>query len=485
VDDDPERAVGSAGDKPVAYRAEADVAADPTTGDAGQARGWMLELVILLTALGLLLRLRSYTLAPAPTDNTDELAWAWSGLTLITKHVPYAWSDFWSTYGSWQGLRFHGTGYTIVHPWLDHPPAFSLLIGGTAWLSGARDLSDVTLDSIRLPAVLLSTSTIPLAYLLGRRLSGVMPALAAAVLLAVAPGEVLLSHVVESEALLAPLFLLAVLLLHRLVHGEGGRGTVAGILVCCALAPLVKIPGIAVCVTVAAILVSRGRWRLGIGAVGAGLLGLLVFTGYGAFLDWHLFVAVQQYQGSRHHGLTSVFTYIGGAVGINYPLHDGWWLLGWIALAAVILRSRDDVAVFLGWPVLTYALAMMVMADPHLVEMYGWYRITLYPFIYLLAGILVWRSIESASVPGVALTIAVAGGVATNGLGADHGAWSPPAFVVAALLLVILVPCVLAAWKPQGRMLLVGQIAAAAGIVAVVGANLAQTIMLSDLFRSL
>lgn len=361
---------------------------------------------------------------------------------------------------------------------------FSLVIGSSAWLSGARDLGDVTLASIRIPAMILSTSTIPLTYLLGRRLLGVMPAVIAAVLLTVAPIEVLFSHVVESEALLAPLFLLTLLLLHRLLCDEGSRWTVLGVLVCCALAPLVKVPGISLCLSVSAILISRGRWRLGAGAVGAGILGLLIFVAYGALLNWHLFWAVQAYQSSRHHGLTSVFTFIGSGVGINYPAHDGWWLLGWLALSALILRRRSDAAVLIAWPVVTYAVAMMVMADPHLVEQYGWYRITVYPLIYLLAGMFIWRSIKLASFPGIALTIAVAGGVATNGLGSNHGAWLPSAALITAILLVILCPCVWAAWKRVGIPLQWGQLAAAAGIVAILGANIAQTLMLTDAFRS-
>src|ERR687884_116526 len=84
-----------------------------------ESRRSQLILVACLITLGLGLRLFHYTRAPSALDNADESAWAWSGLTLLTKHVPYAWS-FLPAYKSPvpynQFPLIRNPPYLIVHP---------------------------------------------------------------------------------------------------------------------------------------------------------------------------------------------------------------------------------------------------------------------------------------------------------------------------------------------------------------------------------
>ena len=118
-------------------------------------------------------------------------------------------------------LVANGTSYRIVHPYFDHPPLFSVLVGGGAWLLGARDLQDVTAAMIRPVAIALSSFSTCLAYVLGRVLPVARACSAAAILIATAPVAVLFGRAVESENLLAPLLLVSLLLAHRLLTGEG------------------------------------------------------------------------------------------------------------------------------------------------------------------------------------------------------------------------------------------------------------------------
>ena len=49
-------------------------------------------LLMLILAVGLVLRLHDYTAAPRPSENVDGLAWAWAGLSLLQDHSPTSWS---------------------------------------------------------------------------------------------------------------------------------------------------------------------------------------------------------------------------------------------------------------------------------------------------------------------------------------------------------------------------------------------------------
>jgi hypothetical protein len=105
-------------------------------------------------ALAAALRFHEFTQAPVLADNQDPLQFAWAGLTLITKHVPYAW-EYFGPYHYQVYVNSSGELLPIVHPWLNHPPLFALLVGGWAYILGARELSDVTVAMIRPVAIVL------------------------------------------------------------------------------------------------------------------------------------------------------------------------------------------------------------------------------------------------------------------------------------------------------------------------------------------
>ena len=44
----------------------------------------------------------------------------------------------------------------IVHPWLDHPPLFALLAGGTAVLAGETTRQAASVAVVRIPVIVLS-----------------------------------------------------------------------------------------------------------------------------------------------------------------------------------------------------------------------------------------------------------------------------------------------------------------------------------------
>lgn len=486
-------------DDPVADRfpADAGLAKSPVAEDRGPTIGPLTgaqvrALLVLILALALVLRLHDYTSAPKPSDNVDELAWAWAGISLIQDHSPTSWS-YLPAYGSTFTLREPDNGRLLpgVHHWLDHPPLFALLIGGFAWVVGERQYEQVSDFAIRLPVIALSLVTLLLCFLLGRRVLGAAPALLASTLFAVAPGAVLGSRLVESEALLAPMLLLALLLLHRILAQEGGRGPVVLLLLLCALAPLVKVPGASFGPIVAVALASRGNWRLAGQAVAMSCLGLLAYASYGLAVDWRQFLAVVEAQSTRHSGLLSGYQFISSASGFSdsAQLHDGWWLLGWLALAvSAISRRARRADLLLAWPLAGFALTMMLVADPSLINRYGWYRFAVYPLAYLLAANLVVTTVSRPSLVRAVLILAVPGAAATLAWTAGRGPWNPPILIDLAVLALVIGACVGArmlvrarrGWRQRWPQLTI-----AAGVAVLLLLNTVQSLRLAEIYRFL
>jgi len=405
--------------------------------------------VVAVTGLALLLRLHGLADAPLFTDNLDEIQFAWAGLNLIQHGDPITWS-YYPGYPSYESFTAFGVTVPVVHHWMDHPPLFSLLVGGWVWLLGARDMTSFTAVEVRMIPVVCSTLTVPLVHLLGRRLIGPGAALVGALLLATAPGAVLFGRVTEPEAVQAVLLLVALLLTVRTLDGRAGPWTVAALLVCAVAAPLLKVSGIAVPGICAVILAASGRWRLA-GALAAGAaLGLALFAVYGAIVDWSQFLRTWGVQASNRIGVMAAYDFIASPAGINRRLRDGWWLLGWIGLGVLAARRGGRRELLLVWPAAAYALTMLVLAGEKEVEQYGWYRVIVYPELYLAAGWLAWEAVRRRSLALLALLLGLGGATATNWwLGSGDAAWVPNPLLLVVLIAAVLGPAVLALWRPD------------------------------------
>ncbi len=410
---------------------------------------WEVAALAAVLAVALGLRLHGLTQAPLLTDNADELYFAWYGLNLILHGDAYTWS-YLPGYPSTTVLHAYGTTFPLVHHSMDHPPLFGLIIGGWCWLTGARDMLQVTAAQVRALPVAFGTLSVLLAHLLGRRLMGPGPALLVAALLATAPGAVLVGRQAEPESLQALLLLAALLLTMRILDGSAGPWSLAGLLACCLAAPLLKVPGIAVAGICAPILAAGRRWWPAAATLAAAAAGLLLFALYGWLVDWSLFVRIWGDQAATRSGMLSGFDFIAAAAGINRSLHDGWWLLGWIGLGVLAARGEPRRELFLVWPPVAYAAVMLVLAAEARVENYAWYRLIVYPGVELGAGWLAWEAVRRRSLPLLTLLLVLGGAASTNWwLGGMGRSWVPNPFLLTLLMAVVLVPSVLVA-RPAG-----------------------------------
>jgi len=407
--------------------------------------------VAAVTGLALLLRLHGLAGAPLFTDDLDEIQFAWAGLNLIQHGDAITWS-YYPGYPGYEAFNAFGVTVPIVHHWMDHPPLYSLLIGGWVWLLGARDMTGFDAVEVRLVPVVCSTLTVPLGYLLGRRFIGAGASMVGALLLATAPAAVLLGRVAEPESAQAVLLLVALLLTLRALDGRAGAGTVIVLLVCVVVAPLMKVSGIAIGGICAVILAASGRWRLAGMLAAGGALGLALFVVYGAVVDWGQFVRTWEVQASNRSGVMSAFDFVTAPAGLNRRLRDGWWLVGWIGMGLLAARRLGRRELFLVWPAAAYALTMLVLAGEKEVEQYGWYRVIVYPELYLAAGWLAWEAVRRRSLPLLAALLALGGATATNWwLGGTGSAWVPNPLLLAVLIGAVLLPAVFVQWRPDDR----------------------------------
>jgi hypothetical protein len=303
-------------------------------------------------------------------------------------------------------------------------------------------------------------------------------------LLATAPGAVLLSRQAEPEALQAVLLLAALLLTLRISEARAGPWMVPALLLCALAAPLAKVSGFAVAGICAMILVAEGRWRLAAATLGAGLAGLALFVVYGAILDWRLFVHIWTQQVGNRLGVMSAFDFITYATGVNRRLRDGWWILGWIALGLLALGRLRRRELYLVWPAAAYAATMLVMAGERQIEQYGWYKVMVYPEIYLAAGWLAWEAVSRRSLGLLTLLLALGGATATNWwLGGIGRSWVPNPALLALLLLAVLVPAAVMLWRGSDvRVRAWARAAAFAALAVMLVGNAVESFYLDHIF---
>jgi hypothetical protein len=247
------------------------------------------------------------------------------------------------------------------------------------------------------------------------------------------------------------LLLLALLCTRRLVDEAPGRPWSLGVLLgCCLAAPLMKVSGLAVPGVCVAILFVLGQRRPAVLAGVAGLVALLAFAAYGLIVDWRVFVHIWTQQVGNREGVMAAFDFIADSSGVNRRLRDGWWLLGWIGIGLLALRHDRRLQLFLVWPAAAYAATMMVMAGGEQVQQYGWYKVIVYPEVYVAAGYLAWTAVRRVSLGLLTLLLALGGSTATNWwLGGLDRQWVPSPIVLVALLLVVLGPAAWAAWQRE------------------------------------
>jgi len=214
-------------------------------------------------------------------------------------------------------------------------------------------------------------------------------ALLAALVYATLPIVVLSHRLVKGENLLALLFMGAVMVGHRCA--EAGRrrdALLVGAL--CGLSLWTKATGVAVPAVVTIMLVARRRWRAAGVVLGITAGFLLLYLAYAAAFDFHIFLGVLRSQAtSKLVSLGALHDLLGGKVVVKL-FGRGWYL--WLLLCAALAGLRRERGLLL--PMVVYALVIAATADSRVI--YGWYRIPLYPFLCVAAGVALEEMVRAA-----------------------------------------------------------------------------------------
>jgi hypothetical protein len=378
--------------------------------------------------------------APRPMETADELHYVWCGLSLMTQGRPTAWSMLAGYQGTPAWLGRAGLGdasFPIVRPALDHPPLYSLLAGGFAWLTGAKPVSKLTdlgrpvtlwavdFNRCRALSLILYAASFLLLYDLAARRCGWVVALLTLLLYGSLSHIVLHGRLLVTETLTTPLFLggLCAWERYRLGRWSERRFAVVTILLVAA-ALLSKLVAVSQAAAVFFLLLLDGRRRAAIYPVLGAALGGALYAAYGAWQGWDFFVEILRTQAARFHG----FGVLEGAIknprlvhesAFSYPLLLGWGAVFAGALGGASRRGRPLLAA-----AIVYLLAFTYFAS--VPAMYGWHWMPFYPFMALGIAI-VFREAYRRPKPIVYLaTIGLLAPMAFDALFQEHVGWAKP-----------------------------------------------------------
>ncbi|HZM71209.1 MAG TPA: glycosyltransferase family 39 protein [Candidatus Cryosericum sp.] len=348
--------------------------------------------IVLLAAL---LRFHDYALVPFHHETADEYQHAWEGWHLLHEGFPAAWSTFPDKYPEAQtrDFRWFGDRYHLVQPYFDHPPLFSIPVGLVCTLAGAGSFLECTLPAMRLVPILLSLLGIPLLVRLARSYgASERAALLAALVYATLPVIILGHRLVKAESLLSLLFMGALILVREQDRRSPRRAALwAGVLG--GLAILTKATGVVVPVAVLLLLMSAKRWRDAALVAGIAAGSVVLYVLYAWRYDLGIFLSVLRSQStSKWVSLEAIPDLLSGKAVVKFFGRGSYLFL---LLAGGVAAFRKERALLL--PPVLYATILALTADHRVV--YGWYRIPLFPFLCVAAGLYLEAMLEEADLP--------------------------------------------------------------------------------------
>ncbi len=336
-------------------------------------RIWSIAGIIFVT---LLLRLHNYTEYPQRGATSDEYAYAFLGISLLTKGVPISWSAF-PVYTLKSHLTIKNLYFPIVQPYLDHPPLYGLLIGSWALLNSEDSFTKISLSTIRLVPIFLATVSSVFVFLIGNKLYRYKTGVWALLIFSTTTLFIMNMRFVVGENLLA--FLMLVSMYVYVFHKKKvSTSTVISLGILSGLAFLTKIVGIFVFLSLICLLIfNRTNLKHILIFCITFFIFVLMLYGYSAYYDKELFFQVQSIQSAREIGPESLLYIVSTPIIINKIFYDGWYLFGFIALFLCLMEFKKHQVILV--PFMTYFLLMLLSLTKQ--GQSGWYLIPLFPLM--------------------------------------------------------------------------------------------------------
>ncbi len=356
-------------------------------------KNWIVSvlLCVILTS-GLLLRSYHSAVWPREGATFDEFAWTFLGMSTWKTGIPTSWSPHKAYTEKQEYYNPKGAHFTLVTPYLEHPPLFGLLAGGFARMRGIEKFDDVTIGKIRPLAIVLGVLSIVSVFLLSNAVYGVFVGLLASGLYAITPSVVIGSRLVQNENFFIPFFLLSIYLAYEYIQKNKSiffyvSACISGIL------PLAKIPWIAAPIAVIGMLLYAKKRKEAIIVGGMTFLYLSLFLLWGYALDSSVFINLWKLQLARYDmSFAGFFVLFRDPIIVDRLFIDGWIYFGWGSLLLLFTRDfKKNMPILVGF--LAYAIIYLfaIPAEP----LHGWYRYPFYPFLLISTAVILqeyWHS---------------------------------------------------------------------------------------------
>ena len=352
---------------------------------------WVASLILIgILLVGGLLRHHNLSVWPREGATFDEFAWTFQGVSILNSGVPISWSPHAAYTNKTEYFNPQGARFTLVKPYLEHPPLFGIVAGAFAKLQGIQTFDDVTIAKIRPLALFMGLVSIFAVFLLASSVYGNGIGLIASGMYAILPTVVIGSRLVQNENFFIPLFLFALYFAYRYIESASKNKkliplNLIGTALICGLLPLAKMPWITASIAVIGMFIFSKKWKAAgivLGVTGAFLGAWLI---YGYSMDATLFGNLWKLQLARYDmAFDSLFILFRDPITADRLLVDGWIYFGW---AAIIWLSAKDVKKHL--PIIFGFLAyfaVFVFAIPS-EAMHGWYRFPFYPFLAIAIAV--------------------------------------------------------------------------------------------------
>ena len=367
-------------------------------------------IITLIVLLGGTLRFYQYNIIPLYNETMDEFNLGWMGWSLLKLGVPVGW-DWLSGYGDWSSACkfWFGNIFQILSPAFSYPPLFYTLIGGVAILSGAEELLQVTVSSMRILPVIFSTTTIFLIYFFLKDKFGRFAALLSSLLFAVIPTIVVSGRLAKGENMFSFLLLLSLILYNRSLHSTTCRkafwiGVIMG------LACLAKFTALSCLLGICFLYLSQKKWKQAITVFCVGAFFASLYFVYGAIIDWGMFVRVFSSQRARLPFLDVPVKMILHPKITDTVFFDGGILFLWVSIICISFLRDKGIARDIGIIFAVYFLAISVYVSSR--HVFGWYTIPLYPLLCAGGGIVLHELFRRKSV--LLMTMFIGLGVMMN-----------------------------------------------------------------------
>lgn len=341
-------------------------------------------LFLSILALGFILRSHNLTTWPRQGATFDEYAWTWLGMNILQKGVPESWSRH-PQYKAREDIIYQKTAFTIVKPYLEHPPLFGLVAGSFSMLNGTRDIFEITIQRIRPLALGLGLLSVLMVFLLSKEIFGKGVALLSSLLYATVPSVVIGSKIVQNENFLIPFWLLALYFIVKYLRsGKKKFRNIAAIIA--GLLSLAKVPWLVVGLSLSMILSFHKKLKDAFFVGGVTLVIFSLFIIYGVYYDKNLFFSLWGLQLNRYDlGFSSIYALFQKPYLVDRFYLDGWIFFGWFS---VLLLFKDlKKYVFIVLPFLAYFLVFLagIPDEPG----HGWYRYPFYPFLVISTALFI------------------------------------------------------------------------------------------------